>query len=162
VLAIHPVTTGIVFAHFSGPLSPRDWGIKEARGRSKNALALEAAVCLIEHLQPDVLVLEDCSGPLSRRGHRMRRLQRLIANSATGQAVDVHWFSRADIRKCFAGVGAVTRQEIARAIASQIHAFSHRVPPARRAWDRENPRLGLFDAASLAMTFYSRAAPPES
>jgi len=164
VLAIHPVSAGIVFTFFMGPLAPHDWGIKETRGKNKNALALEAAVALIERLQPDMLVLEDCSGSISRRSHRNRRLQQLIANCATGQAIDVHWFSRADIRKCFAAVGAVTRMEIARAIASQVHAFSHRVPPARKFWDTQNPRLCLFDAASLAMTFYSRTRtdPPEA
>ena len=158
VLAIYPFTRGLAFALFESPLSPVDWGVKDIRSVRKNALALEAAEQLIERLQPDVLVLEDFSGKSSDKGERVRRLQQLIANFAAGEAIEVHRYSRKHIRECFKPVGAVTRYEIAQAIASRIHAFGHRLPPVRKIWKSEAARMGLFDAAALALTFYCRDA----
>jgi hypothetical protein len=154
VLAVYPFTRGFAFTLFEGPLSPIDWGVKDIRGRQKNALALDAAKQLIEHLQPDIVVLQDSSGSHGRRSERIHRLHRLIASHAEGQAIEVHRYSRKDIRKCFKETGAVTRYEIAQAIASQIHALGHRLPPVRKIWKSEDARMGLFDAASLVMTFY--------
>ncbi len=159
VLAIHPFSRGLAFALFEAPLSPIDWGVKDIRGKEKNARSLEVAKQLIEQHQPDVLVLEDCASPYNRRARRIHRLQLLIANYATGQATEVHSYTRSNIRECFKAVGAATRYEIAQAIASQITAFGHRLPPLRKLWMSEDVRMGLFDAVSFIMTFYSRMEP---
>ncbi len=159
VLALHPFSRGVAFALFEAPLAPIDWGVKEVRGKRKNARSLEVAKALIDQHQPDVVVLEECTGPYSRRAQRVHRLLKLIANYAAGQTVEVHTYTRANIRDCFKAVGAKTRYEIAQAIASQVAAFGHRLPPLRKIWMSEDVRMGLFDAASLAMTFYSRMAP---
>jgi hypothetical protein len=161
VLAVHPFTRGVAFTLFEGPLSPIDWGMKDIRGPQKNALALDATKQLIERLQPDVLVLQDFSGPHGRSGHRIHRLHRFIASYAEGQAIEVCTYSRKIIRERFKDVGAVTRYEIAQAIAAQVHAFGHRLPPVRKIWKSEDARMSLFDAASLVMTFYCRGASEE-
>lgn len=159
VLAVHPFTRGIAYTLFEGPLSPIDWGVKDIRGKQKNALALEATKQLIERLQPDILVLQDLSGPHVHRAQRIRRLQRLIAGHAEAQAIEVHRYRRKEIQECFKVVGAVTRYEIAQSIASQVHAFGHRLPPVRKIWNSEDARMSLFDAASLVMTFYCLTSP---
>lgn len=155
VLAVYPFTRGIAFTLFEAPLSPLDWGIKDIRGTRKNALTLEAAKKLIEIHQPDVLVLQDVSAPESRRTERIRRLHRLIASHAEGQAIEVCRYTRKQIKAYFKDSGATTRYEIAQVIAAQIHAFGHRLPPVRHIWESEDSRMSLFDAASLALTFYS-------
>ena len=154
VLSVCPFTRGVSYTLFEGPLSPVDWGVRDIRGGAKNARALEATTQLIAHLQPDVIVLEDFSDPVSRRSKRIRRLQRLIKNHAEGEAIDVHYYTRRNIRDCFKSCGAVTRYEIAQAIAARVHAFGHQLPPSRKLWNSEDARMTLFDAASLAMTFY--------
>jgi hypothetical protein len=159
VLAVHPFTRGIAFTLFESPLSPVDWGVKDIRGKQKNALAFEATKQLIERLQPDVLVLQDLSGPNVHRAKRIRRLQRLIASHAEGQSIEVHRYRRKEIQECFKASGAVTRYEIAQAIASQVHAFGHQLPPKRQIWNAEDVRMSLFDAASLVMTFYRQTSP---
>lgn len=157
VLALHPHARGVAFALFESPLSPIDWGVKRVTGGEKNAQSLEVIKCLVERLQPDILVLEDLTSGRVRRSRRIRRLQWLIASYGEGQSIEVHWINRQDIRECFKAVGAVTRYEIAQAIASQIHAFGHRLPPVRQIWMTEDARMGLFDAASLVMTHYCQA-----
>lgn len=156
VLGIALSTRGIAFTLFEAPLSPVDWGVHDLTRRGTNERCLELAERLIGRLQPEVVVLEDCADPRSRKSARIHRLHQLIENYCCGNSIDVRRFSRTQIRACFHAVGAVTRHEIARAIAGQIHAFGHRVPPARRVWTGESPRMNLFDAASLVMTYYSQ------
>jgi hypothetical protein len=157
VLAIQPLPRGFAFALFEGPLSPLDWGMRDVRGKHVNSRTVERSKEIIRQCEPDVLVLEECGGPHSRRGRRASRLLRLIAHDATSQGIEVHSFARAAIRECFQGVGAVTRYEIAQAIAAQVTAFGHKLPPLRKAWMSEDVRMGLFDAASLIMTYYCRS-----
>ena len=154
VLALHPFTRGIAFTLFESPLSPIDWGVKDVRGSQRNAASLEVSKRLIERLQPDILVLQDLTGPSGRRSQRIHRLQRLLEIQAQSESIEVHRYTREDIRECFKAAGASTRYEIAQAIASQVHAFGHRLPPVRKIWKSEDARMGLFDAASLVMTFF--------
>ena len=159
VLALYPFSRGLAFALFQAPLSPFDWGLKDIRGRKKSARTFDFAKHLIELHQPDVLVLEDRACLNTRRSQRIHRLLRQIASYATGQAVEVHTYGRQNIRDCFENVGAQTRREIAQAIAAQIAAFGHRLPPLRKPWMSEDIRMGLFDAVSLIMTFYCQSEP---
>lgn len=157
VLAIHVTTRGVTYTLFEGPLAPVDWEIKSVRGPEKNAMCLTLVGKIIDRYQPDVLVIEDCQGSGSRRSKRIRRLYRAIETVARAQAIDIYRYSRSQVRTCFKSAGAVTKHEIAIAIAKIIPAFEHRLPPIRKPWMSEDARMGLFDAASLAMTFYSQS-----
>ena len=154
VLAVHPFTRGFAFALFEAPLSPVDWGIKEFRSGDRNALCLAAFEQLIAQRQPDVVVLLDYAKIPTWPSQRVRRLHRLFQNQAIGRGIEVRSYTRRTIHACFAGTGAVTRYQIAQAIAAQVHAFGHQLPPPRKIWNPEDPRMILFDAASLVMTHY--------
>jgi len=62
--------------------------------------------------------------------------------------------TREDIRAYFADTGAITRPEIARVIAGRIHALS-KLPPERKLWKSQHRRMYLYDAAALALTYFS-------
>ena len=161
VLAIRPFTKGLAYVFAEGPLSPIDWGAKEITGAKWHARCFAAARALMDHLKPDVLVLAKEEEPARGASGRAQRLLNLMANHAHGQSIEVCRYSRADVRACFADAGALTRHEIAEAIASQIPAFAHRLPPPRRNWDNESPRLYLFDAAALVMAHYCAKSDPD-
>lgn len=155
ILALQPSARGLAYIIFEGPLSPAVWQIKDIRGAQKLRLTFQAVIELITRYEPDVLVIESKIGTHTRQMGTRRRLERMLVAYARGRGLDVYAYTRANIRSCFAAVGAVTRREIAEAIAGQIHAF-HRLPPKRKPWDPEHRRMSLFDAASLAMTYYAR------
>jgi hypothetical protein len=50
--------------------------------------------------------------------------------------------------------GATTKQKIAEMIAKQIPALNLYVPPERKPWMSEDPRMGIFDAAALAWMYF--------
>ncbi len=159
VLALHPYAKGIAFAAFYSPLAPVDWGITGTRCKSNNAKAATAAAILIERLQPDVLILRDRRGRLDRPAPRAHKLGKLIANHAQGQSIEVLLSTTDDVRKCFNAVGAVSRYEIAQAIAGRVSELRHRLPPPPKPWESRSNSLALFDAAALAMTYFCRSEP---
>lgn len=156
VLALYPFSRGFSFVLFEGPYSPIEWGVKDIRGKERNALTFEACKQLLGRLQPDILVLQDCHREKpAYRSERIRRLHWLIAGHAQSEAIELHAYTRKDVRACFASAGAATRYEIAQVLASQLRAFKLRLPPKHtKIWKSEDPRMSLFDAAALAWTFY--------
>ena len=161
VLAIRPFTKGLAYVFAEGPLSPIDWGAKEITGAKWHARCLAAARALMDHLKPDVLVLAKEEQSVRGASGRAQRMLNLMANHAIGQSMEVRRYTRADVKACFQDVGAVSRREIAEAIASQIPAFAYRVPSPRRNWDNESPQLYLFDAAALVMAHYRARPDPD-
>jgi hypothetical protein len=154
VLSIYLTARGFAYAVFEAPLSPIDWGAKTLVGPRKNPRCLERILSLVEQYQPDTLVIQECSEKDSERSARIRRLYRTTEALARSHTIDVHRYSRSQIRQCFAKLGATTKYEIAHAISKLIPAFAHRLPPVRRTWMSEDPRMSLFDAASLTFTFF--------
>jgi hypothetical protein len=63
-------------------------------------------------------------------------------------------YSRGQVRQVFASVGAVTRQEIAEAVARHLEPFQQHLPPRRRPWQSEDERMALFSAAALLLTHF--------
>jgi len=156
VLSIYPFTRGFAFVLFEGPESPFDWGVKEVKEKHKNTKTLDEIKKLIDQYRPEVLVIEDLTNGESRRTSRIRKLYRMLAHLATTEYVDLQRYKKSQIKECFGFVGASSKYEIAKAIAIQIPAFAHRIPPFRKPWMSEDPRQNLFDAAALGLTYFAR------
>lgn len=88
------------------------------------------------------------------RARRIRELNRRAAELADQRGVRVKTYSRTQVIEYFAELGAVTKHKIAEAIAKHIPALDLYVPPARKPWMSENARMGIFDAAALALMFF--------
>lgn len=155
VLAVHPFTRGFAWVAFEGPFSPYDWGITCPRG-DKNLLCARKFGQLLTRLQPDALVIETSRRPGASESPRIKRLCQLFVTQAVDLGIAVAEYGRSDVKACFAPVGAVTRQEIAEAVARHIALFEQLVPPKRRQWDAQHRMMALFSAAALAMTHYQK------
>lgn len=155
VLAIFPTSRDVAYTLFAAPLTPIDWGLKRLRGEDRNARSLEIVEGLITALRPDTIVIEDCETANCRRSRRVQRLYALIATLAETENLALARYARLQVRETFKEAGAITRHEIAQAIASYIPAFTHRMPRVRKLWQSEDHRLALFDAAALALTHYA-------
>jgi hypothetical protein len=154
VLAIYPTTRGLGYVVMRSPLSPVDWGIRGARTKQKNAKCLEKVSALIDAHQPDAIVLEDPTAPGANRSERIRHLSLAIARLADGQSVEVHVYPRSRVNEFFKEFGARTRHEVAVVIAKQVTALERFLPSRRKVWENESPRMSIFNAAALAMTFF--------
>lgn len=156
VLSLYPFSRGFAFVLFEGPESPFDWGVKEIKEKHKNTKTLDAIRRIIDRYRPEVVVIEDTTDKGSRRTSRIRKLYRMLVHVAKAEYVELRRCSRKEVKACFASVGASTKYEIAKAIATQIPGFTHRMPAIRKPWMSEDPRQSLFDAAALGLTYFTR------
>ena len=102
---------------------------------------------------PDVLVLQDTSKTGTHRAPRIRALNRRTLKLAKRRGIPVRTYSREQIVGYFEDLGATTKHRIAETIAKHIPVLSLYVPPPRKPWKSEDPRMGIFDAAALAWMF---------
>jgi Holliday junction resolvasome RuvABC endonuclease subunit len=156
VLALYPMIQGFAYVLFDGPSRPLDWGVcyLSIPLKARNTAALARIDQMIARLQPSALAIEDYADHDWRRPIRHAIFYRALTHAARVRGIDVHRFTRTDIRSCFASVGARTWDEIAEAIAREFVEFAHRLPRRRRVWDKQQKGMGLFIAASLGITYY--------
>lgn len=154
VLALHPTSKGFGWVVFESPLVPIDWGIATAKVR-RGTKVLRRLERIANRYEPDVMVLEEFDGGDSRRGPRIQKIARSIVSLGERRGLYVPIYGRDAVRECFAPFGATSRHEIAEVIASHIKALAMRLPKKRKPWESENPRQSIFDAAALALTYYT-------
>lgn len=154
VLAIDPTSRGFAYTVFEGPNSLLDWGLTEIEGRrlGRNLRRIEK---LIERYAPAVLVLEDLRGQAARRRRRAHRVIQAASMLARRSAASTARFSRRTMRRVLAGTQAATKQTLALAIAERFPELTPRLPRLRKPWMSEDERMSIFDAASLALTYYA-------
>src|SRR6266446_1199201 len=119
VLALYPFRRGFAFVFFESSDSPFEWGVKEIKRKEKNSKTLDAIKVLIDRYRPAVLVIEDTATVGWHRTSRIRMLYRMLIHVAEAEYIELYRCSKADVKKCFASVGASTKYEIAKAIATQ-------------------------------------------
>jgi hypothetical protein len=158
VLAIYPTSRGYAFVLFESPLTPHDWGTKDIKQDAGCALSITSIKEMLLRYRPDVLVVEDAYEHGTKRSFRMSRIHRAITDFAHAHSIDVAIIKRSEVRAAFATMGAITKYDIAKCIASKIDAFAGLAPRARKAWETEDRRMALFDAASRALTYYYKLA----
>jgi len=154
VMAVFPNTRGFAYVVFEGALLPIDWGMSEVRGARKNTLAVRRIDRLINLLGPDVLVLRAMADLQTPRGKRLCKLVGSLGELAKAKGIASLQFPREEVRRTFHYLGSPTRDTIARSIAKHIACFDPYLPPIRQFWKSEDRRMGIFDAAALALTFY--------
>ncbi len=154
-MAVFPNARGFAYVTFESPLSPVDWGMTDLSGKRKNQKRLRRLTAILDRCGPDVLVLRDVS--YEPRARYLPQLVRQIEQMAARRGIVTVRVSREQIQEAFAHLEAPTRYAVVCAIAKNIPMFEPFVPPARKIWKGEDRRMGLFDAAALALTFYRLA-----
>lgn len=154
ILAIDPTTRGFGFSVMEGKDYLIDWGVKEGRANDKDTHCLNNISELIDRYMPDVIVLEDFNGMGSKRCHRIQTLIMKIIELCKAKNIKTHSFSRSKIKEVFALHGAVTKHEIAQTIAGDFPELASRLPPPRKCYMSEDYRMSIFDAMSLALTYF--------
>lgn len=150
-MGIHPTSRGFGWVVFEDGLRPVDWGLAAAQG-DKNAVCLRRLERLLDRFRPEVLVLEASDPQRSRRARRIAQLCAAVTGAADARGVETAVYSRADVRAAFTEVRAVTRRQIAEAVARHMEAFRHRLPKPRRPWESEDAGGALFAAAAVVTT----------
>lgn len=147
IVAIDPTTRGVAFVFFeNGQLL--DWG---ERLRTSGEIRIVDA--LVDACAADILVLEDPNASGSRRHPRIRSLLKGLTEHVRKRGVCVMPVSRAEVLGVWAARGARNKPSIAAEIGSRFRELADVVPSRRGAGASEDPRMHIFDAASLALHY---------
>lgn len=157
VLAMYPNSRGVAFVVFEGTQSLVDWGLRVTRHKHEPYRYLSAIGDLFVLYQPAMLLLENMAAAGARRSERIRNLNAKIAERALSLHMTVRFYSREQVREAFAPFKAITKEAIADAVGTQVPSLARLVPPHRKPWTSEHARMGVFDAAALALTFFGSA-----
>lgn len=152
ILAFYPHARGFSYIIFEGALAPVDWGMSDVPFVAKAATCLRRLSKLLDQYRPDALLIRDM--PRGNGKNTSAALLDAMKELANRRGVTVALVSRKHIREAFAYLGSPSRYAIVEAIAKHIPMLAAYVPPKRKIWNGEDRRMGLFDAAALALTFY--------
>lgn len=155
VLSVHATARGLAYVLFEGEANPVDWGRAECRGPLKNHLCIDRFIGLIELHCPDVVILQDHDDLIRRRSNRAGQLAWAFAAHAEGHGIPFVTRSRRDVLTAFAHLCPCTKQAIVKEIIEMIPVFAQHTPRIRKPWMSEDARMGLFDAAALALSFFA-------
>jgi Holliday junction resolvasome RuvABC endonuclease subunit len=153
VLAIDPTSRGFGFAVLEGAGSLVDWGVRTVAG-NRHTVAVSKLRELISLYSPDVLVVEDCTAPSSRRRVRVRRLLDELVQMANGADIRTHRVSVREVHDLLASNGRTNKHGIASAIAEHFPELVPRLPPERKIYMSEAERMAIFDATAFGLTYY--------
>jgi len=154
ILAIAPLSRGFGYAVMEGSEKLLAAGNK-AILRNKNAGALAWVAKFVRFYQPDVLVLPDVNAGDTRRAPRIKILHRNIITLAKKQELKVRLVSNTQVRTHLLDTTKGTKFSVAQILAEKFSTeLKLRLPPKRRPWMSEDPRMDIFDAVGLAAAFW--------
>jgi Holliday junction resolvasome RuvABC endonuclease subunit len=119
-----------------------------------NSKVLDRIKEKIAYYQPKVIVLEEPRGYGSRKSPRVQKLIKGITSFAKSQGLEVHKYSRNDIRFTFSVFNAHSKYEIASVIAENIPSLKPKLPEKRKSHEAESYAISIFDAISLGITHF--------
>jgi len=156
ILAIAPLSRGLGYAVMEGPDKLVVCGNK-AILRDKNAGSLVWVEKFIKFYQPEVLVMPNVNATDTRRAPRIKNLHRSIITLAKKHQFKVRLISVTQVRSHLLGAAKGTKQAVAKTLAVKFPVeLGTRLPPNRRPWMSEDPRMDIFDAVGLAATFWAK------
>ena len=154
VLAIAPTSRGFGYVVMEGPRQLISYGNKTIL-RNKNARALVWVDKFIRLYQPNILMLPDVNAKDTHRAKRIKELHHRMGTLARTREVKLTLVKTTQIRERLTGASRGTKQAMAEKLAEWFpDELQARLPPKRRPWMSEDPRMDLFDAVGLAMTFW--------
>jgi hypothetical protein len=153
VLAVDPTRNGFGFAILEGPVVLIDRGVKGVNG-DNNRKCLELLAALIARYDPDVLVVERTDDAGCLRRLRARRLIGDLLALASDCELRARRISRRNVQRWFSPTGTATKRQIAVALTRRFPELEPSLPPERKPWMSEDPRMGIFDAVAFALAFF--------
>ncbi len=153
VYAIFPNANGFGYVYMNGPRVLLDYGVVRINPIC-NYRILEKIKSSIDYFKPTVVILLDPEAKSSRTGNRIRKLLEKVSAFVQTENLKVSQISRDQIRDVFENFGVGTKYEISQWLLSEFKQLETRRPKERNLWTSEDRNMAVFDALSLAMTWY--------
>ena len=156
------------YAVFEGHRHLRDSGLRVYRavGEAEAAMASKRLAVLLKSFSPSTIVVKRERWNRAQTSSHISSLVEVMARAASAHSIPIRLIGDDDVRKTFRNLGCETREEIAAALARIFPELVWRLPPKRRPWQSEHPRMAMFDAIALGLAYWQHQsiqlpAPPE-
>lgn len=106
---------------------------------------------LLDYFKPTVVIVEN---GLDRKGKRVKAVIDVIKKETRIKRLDMHCYSRDDIRELFKNLNCSNKFEIVQFIQAEIPELQTRKGGREKPWESEAYYTPVYDAISLAMTHY--------
>lgn len=153
VFAIYPNSNGFGFVYMENVRKLIDFGAVRINPIS-NRKVLERIKKSFDYFRPTLVIVLDPESNSSRTGNRVRKLIQKITSYAEEEKLPVVQYSRDQIRDVFEQFGVVTKYEISQWLLTEFKELETRKPRERKLWTSEDRNMAIFDALSLALTWY--------
>jgi hypothetical protein len=153
VFAVYPNAKGFGFVYMGSPRKLIDYGAIKIYPVS-NWKVMERVKQSIDYYRPSIVVVQNPEGKSSRTGSRVKQLVKRVVKYAVEQKLSVVRYSRDQIRDVFEQFGAVTKYEISQLLITEFKELEPKSPRKRSLWTSEDRNMAIFDALSLAMTWF--------
>jgi hypothetical protein len=167
ILAIDLRHRRLGYAVFRGHRTLVDAGLRVYRavGDVEAAMANKRLVALLESFSPSAIVIKKERWDRAEISSHIRSLVMVMMDVALAHSLPICLVGDDDVRSTFRNLGCETRDEIASALSRIFPELHLKLPPRRRPWQSEHPRMAMFDAVALGLAYWqheSTTLPPVS
>ena len=156
ILAIAPTARGFGFAVMEGSSRLVAFSNKSIL-KNKNDRTLVWVEKFIRRYEPAVMVLPAVNATDTRRAKRIKQLHQRMGALATKLKLKVKLITATRVREQLLGQGKGNKQSLAEVLAGLFPIeLAPRLPPKRKVWKSEDPRMDIFDAVGLAVCFWAK------
>ncbi len=153
LLSIYPNNRGFGYALMEDPQKLLDYGIVTIRPLC-NGRILKRIEKLLDYYKPQIVITQDYKCPHARYGKRNKALIWAIVELAQRKNLEVHCYTRTQIRDVFEQFNARTKHEVSQTIAKWLPEVAYRLPKLRTVWGTEDYNMGIFDALAMGYAYY--------
>jgi hypothetical protein len=148
------------YAVFEGHRVLLDSGLRfyRAVGEVEAAMATKRLAALLKSFSPSAIVIKRERWDRAQTSLHIRSLVEVMIQGASANSVPICLIAHEDVKKTFRNLGCETRDQTAAALARIFPELVWRVPPKRRAWQSEHPRMAMFDAIALGLAYWQHPA----
>lgn len=153
VFSVYPNANGFGFVYMENARKLLDFGVVRINPIS-NRKVLKRIKRAIDYFRSSIVIVLNPEGKTSRTGNRVRKLITKIVAFAKEEELPIVQYSRDQIRDVFELFGTTTKYEISQILLKEFKELETKSPKKRKIWTSEDPNMAIFDALSLALTWF--------
>jgi len=156
ILAIDLRHRRLGYAVFRGHRTLVDAGLRVYRavGEVEAAMASKRIVALLASFSPSAIVIKKERWNRADISSHIRSLVSVMVDVAAAHSIPICLVADNEVRNTFSNLGCETRDDIAAVLSRIFPDLLLKLPPKRRPWQSEHPRMAMFDAVALGFAYW--------
>src|ERR1700728_2861110 len=158
ILTIALRSRRFAFSVFEGPDKLLDWGVVfyPLNNSAQHTAASKRIASLFTQFAPSEVVVGRARLLNTREGSGVRPILRSLRDEASSRLIPLCFMRRPELNEVFLRFNVRSKHEIASMVAHAFPELLWKLPPKRKIWESERPRMATFDAIALGFAYWQR------